>query len=233
MGLRSLLAALLLVSLAAMVWVYLFTDVLNVRRVEVHGNRSLSADYLRSISGITSRTHLLKMDVGAVERAILAEPYVLRVEVRRRFPNTVILEVTERTPVGCLSQNGRFHLVDGEGLVVESADSRRQGVPEISGLRLPLLYPGVRLEDPRFEDVARLLEGIPEGLREGAEEVGYADKEGYYLVAKGVKVIFGGCDDLELKAEIALTAIQDIAPRYGQLLYIDVTYPDHPAIRPR
>lgn len=228
-----LLAALLLASLAAMVWVYLFTDVLDVRRVEVRGNRSLSADYLRSISGITPYTHILKMDVRAVERAILAEPYVLRVEVRRRFPHTVILEVTERIPVGCLQQNGRFHLVDREGLVVESADSRREGVPEITGLRPPLLYPGVKVEDPRFEDVARILEEIPEELRERAEEVGYAEGEGYYLVASETKVIFGECDDLERKAEIALAAMQDIAPRYGQLLYIDVTYPDHPAIRPR
>lgn len=230
---RTLLAVLLLVSLAAMVWVYLFTDVLNVRLVEVRGNRNLSADYLRSISGITSRTHILKMDVEAVEKAILAEPYVLRVEVHRRFPHTVILEITERTPVGCLLQNGRFHLVDREGLVVESTDSRREGIPEIIGLRLPLLYPGVRLEDPRFADVERLLEEMPGELRERAEEVGYTEGEEYYLVAKGTRIIFGECDDLARKMEIAMAALQDIAPRYGQLLYIDVTYPDHPAIRPR
>ncbi|MDI6874242.1 cell division protein FtsQ/DivIB [Candidatus Solincola sp.] len=232
-GVRALLAALLIASLAALAWVYLFTDVLNVRRVEIYGNQRLSGDYLRSISGITSRTHLLKMDVGAVEKALLAEPYVLRVEVHRRFPHTVMIRVTERTPVGCLVQNGRFHLVDREGLVVESADADREEVPEITGLRMPLLYPGARLEDPRFQGIVGLLEEIPEELRERTEEVGYAEGEGYFLLADNTRVIFGDCSDLRRKGEIAQAAMREIAPRYPGLQYVDVTYPDHPAIKPR
>lgn len=232
-AIRALLVLLLILSLAAMAWVYLFTGVLNVRQVEIYGNQRLNADYLRSISGITPRTHLLKMDVGAVEKALLAEPYVLRVEVHRRFPATVVIRVTERVPMGYLVQNGRFHLVDGEGLVVESADAVREDIPRITGLQVPVLYPGARVEDPLFKGMVELLEEIPGELRQRAEEVGYLEKEGYFLLAGGTRVIFGEGTELKRKGEIALAALQDVAPRYGGLQYVDVTYPDHPAIRPR
>ncbi|MBC7252483.1 MAG: FtsQ-type POTRA domain-containing protein [Actinobacteria bacterium] len=229
---RMLLLTLLAASLGAMVWVYFFTDTLNVKRVEIYGNCNLDPDYLRSISGVTPRTHLLKMDVKAVEKAVLAEPYVLRVEVRRRFPHTVVLKVMERTPIGYLVQNGRFHLVDGEGLVLESTDRRRE-LPEITGFDIPLLYPGKRIEDPRFQGLAAILAEWPEdnGVRVG--EAGYAEGEGYYLLVEGTKVIFGDQSDCRRKTEIAMAAILEVAPRYGGLRYVDVTYPDHPAIKPR
>lgn len=229
---RMLLAALLVASLGAMVWVYFFTDTLNVRQVEIYGNCNLDPDYLRSISGVTPRTHLLKMDVKAVEKAVLSEPYVLRVEVRRRFPHTVVLKVVERTPIGYLVQNGRFHLVDREGLVLESKDQRGE-LPEITGLEMPLLYPGTRIEDPRLQGLAAILAEWPEDNGVRVKEAGYAEGEGYYLLVEGTRVIFGDQSDCRRKAEIALATIQEVAPRYGGLRYVDVTYPDHPAIRPR
>jgi hypothetical protein len=118
-------------------------------------------------------------------------------------------------------------------LVVESADADREEVPEITGLRMPLLYPGARLEDPRFQGIVGLLEEIPEELRERTEEVGYAEGEGYFLLADNTRVIFGDCSDLRRKGEIAQAAMREIAPRYPGLQYVDVTYPDHPAIKPR
>lgn len=230
---RILLVACMFASLAAMVWVYIFTGVLNVRRVEVEGNRRLSDDYLRAISGITQDTHLLKMDVAAVERAVMAEPYVKEVEVKRRFPDTVILQVTERVPVGYLVQNGRYHLVDGDGVVVESPDSPPEGIPVITGMEVPVLFPGARLEDPDYGGLAGLLEEVPEELREEAEEAGYTGEDGYFLLVAGTRVIFGPSVDVRHKGEIALAAIREMSPRYGGLTYVDVTYPDHPAILPR
>lgn len=231
-GVRILIGAALVASLAALVWVYMFTGVLNVRRVEVRGNRRLDSAYLRSISGITSDTHLLKMDVGSVERAVLAEPYVRNVRIRRRFPRTVILEITERLPIGFLIQNGRYHLVDEEGVVVESRDAPEEGLLEITGVELPILYPGSRVDDQRFREISALLKELPEELLEGSVRVGFAEGEGYYLQTAKTRVIFGGCSEIARKGEIALMALREILPRYGSLQYVDVTFPDYPAVMP-
>jgi cell division protein FtsQ len=229
---RTALAALLLASLALMLWVYMYTGVLNVGEVEVRGNRRLDAGYLRALSGVTPRTHLLRMDVKAVERALLSEPYVAEARVSRRFPRTVILEVREKEPLGVVRQNGKYHLVDGEGMVLESRDEREDGLVEFPCRESRPLYPGVRLEDACFPQFAAVIRDMPEALREAAETVDFLEGEGLVLQAGGTRIILGGADELERKLEIAWLALQEMSPRYGRLEYIDVTYPDHPAIRP-
>lgn len=229
---RRALVVMLLASLGLILWVYMYTGVLNVKEVEVRGNRRLDACYLRALSGITSQTHLLRMDVGAVERALLSEPYVAEVKVGRRFPYTVILQVSEKEPMGMILQNGKYHLVDDEGMVVESRDTPEEGLVEIQCRETRPLYPGVILEDANFPEYAAMLREMPQGLREITVVAGFQEGEGFYLEAEGTRVIVGEIKEVSRKMEIAYLALREIAPRYGKLAYVDVTYPDHPAIKP-
>ncbi len=229
---RTALTALLLASLVLMLWVYMYTGVLNVKAVEVRGNHRLDAAYLRALSGITSQTHLLRMDVGAVERAILSEPYVAEVKVSRRFPYTVILQVREKEPLGVIVQNGKYHLVDAEGMVLESRDAPGEGLVEIRCSEPRLLYPGVILEDANFPGYAALLRDMPQGLREVTVATGFQEGEGFFLESAGTRIIIGSIEEVSRKLEIAFFALQELVPRHGKLAYVDVTYPDYPAIKP-
>lgn len=230
--LRVFLVLLLFLSLGTLVWVYAFTSALNVRTVVVSGNERLEADYLRAISGITPETHLLRMDAGAVRRALLAEPYVKEVRVRRRFPATVVLEIQEREPLLFFRQNGRYHLVDDEGVVLESRDSPVGGFLEGEGIDLPLLYPGVRVETAVFSEMVALIRELPDALRREALRVGWREDEGFYLTVAATRIIFGASSEAARKGEIAYLALQETLSRYGELEYVDVTYPDHPVIKP-
>ncbi|RJP29391.1 MAG: FtsQ-type POTRA domain-containing protein [Actinobacteria bacterium] len=226
-----ILGGLLLVSLAALLWVYTATGTLNVAKVEVRGNEVLDADYLRSLSGITRDTHLLKMDVKAVESAILSEPYVAGVDVSRQYPNTVVLQITERKPSAFIIQNGKFNLVDQEGMILESADAMPPGLIEIRDLDTQLLFPGMEVSGLDFATVTSLLGSLPPALREITTAVGLGAK-GLYLEGKGTLVIYGEASELPRKNTIALLALSGLVDRYGAVEYIDVSFPDHPVIKP-
>ena len=228
----ALLATAFLASLAALLWVYTATGVLNVRKVEVRGNEKLASSYLRSLSGITGDTHLLKMDVKAVESALLSEAYVARADVSRHFPDTVILEIAERKPHGIIFQNGGYHLVDAEGVVLESVDTRPRGMVEMVGLDLPLLFPGVEVGGTRFATVSALVSSLPPPLREMTDAAGFSAGEGLYLESRGTAVIYGEASQFSRKNMIALLALMGLVDRYGEVEYIDVSFPDHPVIKP-
>lgn len=228
----AILGVLLVASLAALLWIYTSTGVLNVKSVEVRGNEVLDADYLRSLSGITRDTHLLKMDVKAVESALLSEPYVAGVNVSRHYPNTVVLEVTERQPTGVIFQNGKYNLVDQEGMILESADARPPGLVEIRDLELVLLFPGMEISGMDFATVTSLLGSLPPALKEVATAVGLRGGEGLYLEGRGTVVIYGESSDLSRKNVIALMALTGLVDHYGAIEYIDVSFPDHPVIKP-
>ncbi len=226
------LGTLLVISLGALLWVYTSTGVLNVKHVEVRGNEVLDEDCLRSLSGITGDTHLLKMDVKAAERALLSEPYIAGVDISRHYPNTVVLEINERQPSGAIFQNGKYYLVDQEGMILESVDAVPEGMVEIKDLELPLLMPGLELGGVDFAAVTSLVGSLPPQLREIAEAVGVREGEGLYLEGAGTTVIYGEANNLSRKNDIALMALRDLVQDYGAVDYIDVSFPDHPVIKP-
>ncbi|MDD5666876.1 MAG: FtsQ-type POTRA domain-containing protein [Actinomycetota bacterium] len=228
----ALLGALLVGSLGALLWIYTGTGVLNVRHVEIRGNEILQEGYLRTLSGITSDTHLLKMNVKAVEKALTSEPCIAAVDVSRHFPHTVVIEVKERRPSGAILQNGRYNIVDQEGMVLASSESMPAGIVEIRDLQLPLLLPGTELKGADFASVTSLLGSLPPALLEKTSVVGLRKDEGLYLEAGGTLVIYGEVRDLSRKNEIAIMALESLVGRYGAVEYIDVSFPDHPVIKP-
>lgn len=228
----TVLAVAFLASLAALLWIYTSTGVLNVRNIEIEGNQKLDAGYLESLTGITSDTHLLKMDVKAVERALCSEPYIQSVSISRRFPATVILEIRERKPQGMIIQNGKYHLVDSSGYILESLVEMPQGVVEIRDMQAPMLFPGKEISGEDFTSAMSLRGSLPLELEEITEAVGYHHEEGLYIVSKGTMVIYGDTSDLSRKNLVALLALRELVDNYGAIEYIDVSLPDHPVLKP-
>ena len=228
----TVLAVVFLASLAALLWVYTSTGVLNVRNIEIEGNQKLDAGYLESLTGITSDTHLLKMDVKAVERALCSEPYIQSVSISRRFPATVILEIRERKPQGMIIQNGKYHLVDSSGYILESTCDMPQGVVEIRDMQVPMLFPGKEICGEDFTSAMSLRGSLPLELEEITETVGCHNEEGLYIVSKGTMVIYGDNSDLSRKNLVALLALRELVDNYGAIEYIDVSLPDHPVLKP-
>jgi cell division protein FtsQ len=226
------LSVALLLSVAGLLWVYTGTGVLNVKQVEVRGNQRLSDSYIRELSGITAETHLLKMDVKGVEKALCSDAYVAGVSVARKFPYTVVLDINERRPLGSIYQNGSYHLIDGSGMVLESVAEKPTGIAEISLSNLPLLFPGQEIGSADFESVSELLESLPDALRGMVTGVGRRDGDGLYLIGEGTRVIYGDTTELARKNDIAAMALTDLARRYRSVQYIDVSFPDHPVIKP-
>ena len=69
---------------------------------------------LLKLSGLTVGQNLWALDVGALERTMSAHPWVRTVEVTRRFPSSVSVEVSEHVPAA-LAVLGDLYLLDEEG----------------------------------------------------------------------------------------------------------------------
>ncbi len=69
---------------------------------------------LLKLSGLTVGQNLWSLDVEPLERAMSAHPWVRTVEVRRHFPSSVSVEVTEHVPAA-LATLGDLYLLDEQG----------------------------------------------------------------------------------------------------------------------
>lgn len=114
----------------------------NVRRIEVRGARYLAAEEVVRALALPVQWSLFADREPLVER-VRALGGVERVQINRRFPGTLIVEVSETSPVGLVNARQGLRMVDERGRVLPYDPAR-------SAPDLPLL-------DTRDSLVASLL----------------------------------------------------------------------------
>ena len=112
---RSLLAVMILAALFFIVSVFF-----EVRNVEVTGTDRYLPAYVEQISGIRSGDKLLFLNEFEISQKLFSKlPYVKAVKVRRRPPNTVVLDITERVPVAKLMSGDIAYIIDEDAYLLD------------------------------------------------------------------------------------------------------------------
>ena len=131
-----------------------------ISRLEVQGHQFLAADDVRALlDGLTNES-VFRADLEEYRGRLLDSPWVEDAALWRVFPATVHVQITERAPVAVARLNGRFHLVDRTGFLIDEAG------PRYSDLDLPIvdgLFPerdGTMADPARVDVLVRLLADI-------------------------------------------------------------------------
>lgn len=223
----------LLVAVALLVWVYLFTDTLNIDDVCVEGNSRTDAAYLERLSGLCSTDNLLTFDRGKVISNLLQEPWVKEVRVRKDFPNQVVLVVTEREPVGQIANETGYYLVDESGFLITASPSPWPSVPLLEGLPVEGLTVSDTVSGDEFAEEMEVFGAMDTDMRARIARVIPRTNQGMVLVSgEDVQIYLGDLADLEKKLQTAFLILDQMLERYGRLSYIDVSTPDNPVIMP-
>ncbi len=85
-----------------------------LKDVNVTGAKRAEAPELLRLAGLTRGQNLFRLDPLALARSMGAHPWVKRVEVTRRFPARVSIDVTEHEPKALLAL-GDLYVLDAEG----------------------------------------------------------------------------------------------------------------------
>ena len=204
-NLRAIIASTVVVaavtglSVAAHVW----GENRLVSEVRVEGNALLSERAILKRSGITSGTGLFDVDLFAVRRRLLEDPFVKDAEVRRDAPGAVLVTVMERVPVAAIA-SVPMRLVDRDGWVMPLVLSGRViDVPVISGhLGLTDVTPGKQAASPALErgiEMAVVLQQMYSANGRISEIHLTEAKEIILLTAEGGIPVLAGHDRLEEK----------------------------------
>jgi cell division protein FtsQ len=123
-----------------------------VKRVDVVGIRHMDSAPVYRIALDQQSMAMPLVDVSDIRARLLRFGWVKDARVSRRFPDTLVVDIVERTPAALWQSNGQLALIDSDGTVIDR-------VPVDKMPDLPLLIgPGANV---RERDLNALLQAAP------------------------------------------------------------------------
>ena len=206
------------------------TTWLGLETIEVPQLQRLSRDEVVTLAGVKRGDSMFGLQLKAMVAQLAKNPWVEQVQVRRYFPHTLSITLTERTPravanVGCL------YYLDGTGKLFKSlADGDRLDYPLITGLNEEDLEKDPIGSKEALKSALALIDSLKGGAAFGLEEVSeiHYDK-GYgftlFTMQGGVPVKLGNGGFNEKLARLS-GIYRQLKPQIRELDYIDLDYGD-------
>ena len=177
-----------------------------LREIEVTGNSMRSVSEIAGRSGLRLGMNIFNVDKEEVERNLSADPYVELLEARVELPDTVVLEIRERSACAAINCAGVILLTDQEGYILE----RLTGVPQdgnlivVSGMDVSVGHQGDTIESGvsgQKTAMSAVLQAIrASGMEREISELNVSDMDNLYLVSgSGIQVLLGDETNLDDK----------------------------------
>lgn len=174
---KLIVAFMLLVALGLGLY-FSVPEVTRVNKVSVNGMLNTTEKEITDALLLNADINLVNADVPAMEGRILANPKIAAVNVRRSFPDQLVVDLVERQAVACVLVNEEIGTksiaIDREGIAFAYMDSiaATTKLPVLSGIRFERFVPGQKLPEflrPLLRDIAEISKENPSPLEAFSE----------------------------------------------------------------
>ena len=93
-----------------------------LREVRVEGRGETAVSDILAAVRANRGDPILGIDIDAVRQRLEALPWIVSASVERRFPDQLIVSVTEAAPMALWQRNQKLYLVSRDGAVIETAN---------------------------------------------------------------------------------------------------------------
>ena len=212
------LASLVLVValIGGAVWAAWFSSLLAVHQVSVFGlsdeGELVGGQEVRSAASIPAGMPIARLDTASAQARVLELPWVASVEVRRAWPQDVVIAVTERSAVAVVKQGEDRRGVDAEGNIFDPPGG------------LWLTDPIIRGDDSAIAEAVKVASSLPADLEKRVRVIQAVSIDDIRLKLGNKSIVrWGNSQEAEFKAEV----LRSLLPRRAQSY--DVSAPSLPA----
>lgn len=209
------------------------TNYFYAKKVVVEGNKYVVSNDLVELSGITGNTNILYMNVRSIKDSILSNSYISAVKLKRKLPNTIVIEIEERKPRFCINSDDRIYILDSELIILEIREDNPVGLPELIGLDFEGKNLGGKSTSSNriiyfIENYTRLMDRLSEPI--SINKIDLMDTLNIQLQINKLIIKLGDEGNLEDKLN-KVANILKADPSYVDLEgYIDVSFSGNPVI---
>lgn len=183
------------------------TDLLKLKNIKIEGAAPATETRLRKNITINPGDSLWEKSVEKQAEIAKLDPWVEKAQVRRVFPNTIVIDVKERVPFAVMNEsNGQFKYLDTSNTIIDKAE------PEKVGLYPILVGHDLRTNINLRREALEILKSLPEeGLlsRKDVSDLRFDEEHGFQMrLAKSGILIDIGKENIPLHIDRARRVVQ-------------------------
>ncbi len=201
----------LLIAAIAVLVMLIQSSTLVLKEIKVNGDLLTKNDAeIVSLSGLRLGMNILRVDKKEIEGNFSANNRVELMDVHIQMPDTVVLEVRERTARAAVNCAGVILTIDMDGYILDRMSSIPQSgnIPVINGMDVRVSVQGKTIESGtkgQIEVMRNVLSAIyAADFQQSVSELNVSDLDNLYLISdSGIQILIG--DDEMLDAKLAWT----------------------------
>jgi cell division protein FtsQ len=227
-ALGHLFVVLTVVTIAA--WLYLRAQSdrrFALKTIEVAGAAHTQRDAIDEVTKVYNGTNLFRLDIGRLQTDIGRLPWVSRVGIEKKLPDTLRIRIVERVPVALLQSGATMQYVDEHGMAFAPLS------PSVGDHDLPVIRNAGGSELERAVALLRDLRTRDPQVFSRVSELHPIAPKGFVLFDRELATqVFANDDDLSTKWRelYAITRAERLGP--GSIEYADLRFADRIVIKP-
>jgi cell division protein FtsQ len=214
----------------------LSAEALTVTRITVSGNSRISrGEVIALLEGIQG-ANMLTVNIEAWRQKLLRSPWVAEAAIRRVFPGTLSVVVSERHPLGIGRVQGHLYLIDSQGFIIDEFG------PNYAELDLPIIDglaakgASMVIDEERAALAGRLLadlEGRPQ-LAKRVSQIDVSDPhDAVVVLARDTVLVRLGEDRFVERLQSYLDLVPALRERITDIDYVDLRFDERVYVRPQ
>lgn len=150
--------ALLIIIIAGIIFA-LVSPIFNIKEINVSNNNQINTETIISLSQLNLGQNIFKFNKNKVNKNIKTNAYIERVEIKRKLPNKVQIQIEERKQEYNVEFLNGYAYINNQGYILQISEEK-QALPTIQGISTPdeQIVEGNRLNSEDLEKLEVIIQ---------------------------------------------------------------------------
>ena len=150
--------ALLIIIIAGIIFA-LVSPIFNIKEINVSNNNQINTETIISLSQLNLGQNIFKFNKNKVNKNIKTNAYIESVEIKRKLPNKVQIQIEERKQEYNVEFLNGYAYINNQGYILEISEEK-QALPTIQGISTPdeQIVEGNRLNSEDLEKLEVIIQ---------------------------------------------------------------------------
>ena len=210
---------------------------LQVRRITIDGNARLTDGEVEALVGGLRGTSILTADLPLYRHRLMESPWVADAAMRRVFPSTIEVFISERFPIGLCRLGNDVYLLDRTGTIIDEFGPRYADfdLPLIDGVVRRVAAGNSAIDERRTALAASVLEAVAphKALAARVSQVDVSDlNDAVVLLEDDPALLHIGTERFVERLKVYLEIAPALRQRVAEMDYVDLRFDARVYVRP-